>query len=74
MTDNKPEIVEEVYRCTAPACEDETGGDFDMCARHTAQYFWNEMRTMRPEIQSRIIAELRELMALQRALPGRSRR
>ena len=74
MTDNKPEIVEEVYRCTASACEDDTGGDFDMCARHTTQHFWNEMRTRPPEVQSQIIAALRELMALQRALPGRSRR
>ena len=73
VTGNEEEIAGEVYRCTGPACDEETGGDFDMCAKHTAQYFWNEMRAMRPEIQSRVIAELRELMALQRALETKAR-
>jgi len=74
VTDNKPEIVEEVYRCTAPACDEEAGEDFDFCLRHTISNIWAEMRSRPPENQSQIIAGLRELMALQRALPGRSRR
>ena len=71
---NEVEIVgENKYLCNAPACEDEIGEDFEMCVRHTAQSFWHEMCAMPPENQSQIIAELRELMALQRALETKAR-